>query len=67
MHYWNVKFNETPLTTYCTTMLMDCTPDGKPSKNEVYFLLSDCISEDKTLRNEIHTAKLVPITCIKFL
>lgn len=59
VHYWGVKFKEEPLTKFCTTMLMDCTPDGKPSKNERYFLLSDCISEDKILRDEIHQAKLV--------
>ncbi|XP_012218804.1 zinc finger protein 277 isoform X2 [Linepithema humile] len=58
VHYWNVKFKEAPLTTYCTTLLMDCTPDGQSSKNERYFLLSDCLSEDKTLRDEIHQAKL---------
>ncbi|XP_076632951.1 zinc finger protein 277 isoform X1 [Colletes latitarsis] len=58
IHYWSFKFKEEPLTKYCTTMLMDCTPDGKPSKNESYFFLSDCISEDKTLRDEIHQAKL---------
>ncbi|XP_015431962.1 PREDICTED: zinc finger protein 277 [Dufourea novaeangliae] len=58
IRYWGVKIKEAPITTYCTTMLMDCTPDGKPSKNETYFLLSDCISEDKTLRDEIHRAKL---------
>lgn len=58
IHYWGVKFKEEPLTKFCTTMLMHCTPDGKPSKNERYFLLSDCISEDKILRDEIHQAKL---------
>ncbi|KYN22935.1 hypothetical protein ALC57_04718 [Trachymyrmex cornetzi] len=58
VHYWSIKFKEAPLTTYCSTMLMDCTPDGQPSKNEHYFLLSDCLSEDKTLRDEIHQAKL---------
>ncbi|XP_053982205.1 zinc finger protein 277 isoform X2 [Hylaeus volcanicus] len=58
IHYWGFKFKEEPLTTYCTTMVMDCTPDGKPSKNESYFLLSDCILEDKTLRDEIYQAKL---------
>lgn len=40
---------------------MDCTPDGKPSKNESYFLLSDCLLEDKTLRDEIKQAKIVCI------
>ncbi|KAK0081599.1 hypothetical protein PV326_007603 [Microctonus aethiopoides] len=58
IHYWRVKFSEQLLTTFCTTVLMDCTPDGKPSKNEVYYLLSNCISEDKTLRDELHRAKL---------
>nr|XP_050852856.1 uncharacterized protein LOC127065054 isoform X3 [Vespula vulgaris] len=37
---------------------MDCTPDGKPSKDESYFLLSDCISEDKALRDEVYKVKL---------
>ncbi|XP_043278166.1 zinc finger protein 277 isoform X2 [Venturia canescens] len=58
VHYWGVKFREAPITTYCTTLLMDCTPDGKSSKNEVYYLLSDCISEDKTLRDELHRTRL---------
>ncbi|XP_018045117.1 PREDICTED: zinc finger protein 277 [Atta colombica] len=58
VHYWSTKFKEASLTTYCSTLLMDCTPDGQPSKNEHYFLLSDCLSEDKTLRDEIHRAKL---------
>ena len=58
IHYWSVKFKEEPLTKFCTTMLMDCTPDGKPCKNTIYYLLSDCTSEDKTLRDEIHIAKL---------
>ncbi|XP_077256045.1 zinc finger protein 277 [Temnothorax americanus] len=58
VHYWSIKFKKAPLTTYCSTLLMDCTPDGQPSKNEHYFLLSDCLSEDKTLRDEIHRAKL---------
>lgn len=40
---------------------MDCTPDGKRSKDEHYFLLSDCLMEDKTLRYEIDQAKLVRI------
>lgn len=46
---------------------MNCTPDGKPCENERYFLLSDCIFEDKTLRDEIHRAKLVLITCVNFI
>ena len=62
VHYWSTKFKEAPLMTYCSTLLMDCTPDGQPSKNEHYFLLSDCLSEDKTLRDEIHRAKLVCIS-----
>ncbi|XP_012268924.2 zinc finger protein 277 [Athalia rosae] len=58
IHYWRVKFRGAPLTEFCTSLLMDCTPDGRPSKNEPYFLLSDCITEDKTLRSEIQQAKL---------
>nr|XP_012146711.1 PREDICTED: zinc finger protein 277 [Megachile rotundata]XP_012146712.1 PREDICTED: zinc finger protein 277 [Megachile rotundata]XP_012146713.1 PREDICTED: zinc finger protein 277 [Megachile rotundata]XP_012146714.1 PREDICTED: zinc finger protein 277 [Megachile rotundata] len=58
IHYWGIKFEKEPLTTYCTTVLMKCTPDGKPSENETYYLLSDCISEDKAVRDEIHRARL---------
>ncbi|XP_046609624.1 zinc finger protein 277 isoform X1 [Neodiprion virginianus] len=58
IHYWRVKLSEAPLTQFCTSLLMDCTPDGKPSKNEPYFLLSDCVAEDKTVRFEIQQAKL---------
>lgn len=58
IYYWRVKFGGAPLTQFCTTLLMDCTPDGRPSKNEAYFLLSDCTAEDKTLRSEIQQAKL---------
>lgn len=58
VHYWSIRFKEQPLTTFCTTLLMDYTPDGKPSKKESYFLLSDCTTEDKTLRDEIHRVKL---------
>lgn len=50
---------EAPLTSFCTTMVMNCTPDGEPSKNELYYLLSDCILEDKTLRYELHQTRLV--------
>lgn len=63
VYYWRVKFREEPLTTFCTSFLSDCTPDGKPSKNEPYFLLSDCISEDKTLREELQREKLVCNFC----
>lgn len=59
IRYWSNRFKEHPITDFCTTILMDCTPDGKPSKDESYFLLSDCISEDKALRDEVYKVKLV--------
>ncbi|KAF7399783.1 hypothetical protein HZH68_008375 [Vespula germanica] len=58
IRYWRNRFKEHPITDFCTTILMDCTPDGKPSKDESYFLLSDCISEDKALRDEVYKVKL---------
>ncbi|XP_015124500.1 zinc finger protein 277 isoform X2 [Diachasma alloeum] len=58
VNHWRVKFSEATLTEFCTTLLMNCTPDGKPSKNEVYFLLSDCLPEEKALRDEIHRSRL---------
>ncbi|XP_063989668.1 zinc finger protein 277 isoform X2 [Diachasmimorpha longicaudata] len=58
VNHWRVKFTDTSITEFCTTLLTNCTPDGKPSENEAYFLLSDCLPEEKTLRDEIHRARL---------
>ncbi|XP_066602399.1 zinc finger protein 277-like [Prorops nasuta] len=58
VHYWGFKFKDEPIQNFCSTLLMDCTPDGTPSPGEFYFLLSDFLAEDKTLREEIHRAKL---------
>ena len=56
-----MKFKEQPLTTFCTTLTDSCnlkSEEGKTS-HEFYFLLSDCLMEDKTLRDELQRAKLV--------
>ncbi|XP_051174353.1 zinc finger protein 277 [Leptopilina boulardi] len=58
VNYWRVKFRDEPLEKFCTTFLGDCTPNGEPSKNENYFLLSNCIAEDKILRDELRREKL---------
>lgn len=39
-------------------MLLDQFPDGKPSKNEKYYLLSDVLPEDYELRVNLHTKRL---------
>jgi hypothetical protein len=33
--------------------------ENTSNQNKIYFLLSDCLTEDKILRDEIHHAKLV--------
>lgn len=63
VRYWKLKFKEQPLTTYCTSFVMnkkDSTlEDKKSNQSDFYFLLSDCLMEDKTLRYELQRAKLV--------
>lgn len=36
-------------------MLLDKTPDGKPSPNEKYYLLSDIVGEDRRIRQNVET------------
>lgn len=52
---WQKSFNGHHITEYCTTMLLDKTPDGKASPNEKYYLLSDIVSEDRAIREKIET------------
>lgn len=47
-------------------MLLDKKPDGTYSKDEKYYLLSDVISEDKTLRFELQQNRLVSILLLFF-
>ncbi|XP_023245306.1 zinc finger protein 277 isoform X2 [Copidosoma floridanum] len=61
VRYWKIKFKGQLLTTYCTTFYMDkkdVTPKNTTNQDEFYFLLSDCLMEDKTLRYELKQAKL---------
>lgn len=39
-------------------MLLDQLPNGEPSKNEKYYLLSDVLPEDYELRWNLHTKRL---------
>lgn len=54
------------LSTFCTTLTMDDHKDSSGQKKTIpeklYYLLSDCLPEDKTLRDEIRRAKLVCIS-----
>ncbi|OXU26081.1 hypothetical protein TSAR_000197, partial [Trichomalopsis sarcophagae] len=62
IRYWRVKFKEQPLTTFCTTLTAEkkdsASADSIPGIDDFYFLLSDCLMEDKTLRDELRRAKL---------
>uniref|UniRef100_A0A336MJW3 CSON001678 protein n=1 Tax=Culicoides sonorensis TaxID=179676 RepID=A0A336MJW3_CULSO len=55
---WQKSFQGHAITEYCTTMLLDKTPDGKPSSNEKYYLLSDIVAEDREIRRKIETKYL---------
>ncbi|XP_032519099.2 zinc finger protein 277 [Danaus plexippus] len=58
MKYWKLRFKDSNLPYFCTTMLLDTKPDGTKSKNEEYFLLSDVLPEDKELRVNIRQRRL---------
>lgn len=49
----NSPISDETLPNYCTTMLLNQKPDGTPSQDEKYFLLSDIISEDLNLRQDL--------------
>lgn len=61
MRYW---FNHffcvlgTNIQEYCTTLLLDQLPDGTPSKNESYYLLSDVLPIDYEIRQTLHAKRL---------
>lgn len=55
---WKKVFDGHQITEYCTTMLLDKTPDGKASPNEKYYLLSDIVSEDRQIRGKVETKYL---------
>lgn len=49
---------DNPLEEYCTTMLLNQLPDGTPSKDEKYYLLSDIVAKDAQIRIKLHTKRL---------
>ncbi|XP_063696715.1 zinc finger protein 277 [Culicoides brevitarsis] len=55
---WRKSFEGHPIAEYCTTMLLDKTPDGKPSPNEKYYLLSDIVAVDREIRQKVETKYL---------
>ncbi|CAB3385833.1 Hypothetical predicted protein [Cloeon dipterum] len=56
--FWKARFQSGPLEEFCSVMKMDTTPDGKYSKDEVYFMLSDILPEDKQLREGLQRKRL---------
>lgn len=58
--YWRQIFNgnEENISKFCTTMVMDQLPDGKPSKNERYFLLCEATHHDHELRQKLQKRRL---------
>lgn len=65
LDYWKDFFTADNIADYCTTMLMNCLPDGTPSKDEKYYLLSDALPQDADIRNKL-TKKELDI-CLKRL
>ncbi|XP_059485528.1 zinc finger protein 277 [Neocloeon triangulifer] len=58
VNFWKVRMRSGPLEEFCSVMKMDVTPDGQPSKDETYFLLSDILPEDKLLREGLQEKRL---------
>lgn len=52
---WKKSFEGYGIAEYCTTMLLDQMPDGKPSPNEKYYLLSDIVAVDREIRQKVET------------
>lgn len=47
-----------PLDKFCTTLLMNQLPDGKPSKDEKYYLLCDVSQKDLLIRQKLQKQRL---------
>lgn len=58
LKYWANLFQGNAMEQFCTTLLLDQLPDGTPSKNEKYYLLSDILPQDNELRKQLYTARL---------
>ncbi|XP_063223627.1 zinc finger protein 277 [Bacillus rossius redtenbacheri] len=58
LDYWRVRFASYPIKNFCSTVLLDVKPDGSPSPEEEYFLLSDVLPEDKLLREGLQQKRL---------
>lgn len=53
LRFWQKAFCGHELEEFCTTMILDQLPDGTPSRNERYYLLSDILPQDLHLRTEL--------------
>lgn len=53
-----VNADNDQLVDFCTVLLLDQLPDGRPSKAEKYYLLSNDLPEDYDLRKKLHIKQL---------
>ncbi|XP_014238381.1 zinc finger protein 277 isoform X1 [Trichogramma pretiosum] len=69
IRYWKVRFRGQLLTTFCTTLKEDKPKDSSSGDNQLktdyYFMLSDCLAEDKALRDELSRAKLEYVCAVQ--
>ncbi|XP_031637808.1 zinc finger protein 277 [Contarinia nasturtii] len=58
--YWREVFvgDDKKIGEFCTTIIMDQLPSGKPSKNEKYFLLCDVTPQDNEIRQKLRRKRL---------
>lgn len=58
LRFWRKNFEGHLITEFCTTMLLDKTPDGQSSPNEKYYLLSNIVPQDFEIRKKLQTKYL---------
>lgn len=58
LKFWRKELLQSELEEFCTTMLLDQLPDGTPSKNEKYYLLSDVLPKDYEIRTQLKHERL---------
>lgn len=62
--YWKARFKEQPVDDFCSTILTN-TGDKDIGPKEQYYLLSDVLPEDKSLRNFLQKKTLEDVLSVQ--
>lgn len=58
INYWKIRFTNSDLKEFCSTVIVDVEKDGEVLKDQEYYLLSDVLPEDKQLREGLQMKRL---------